>query len=181
MVSMTGVSDRSGSPRVTSGREGVSRPSTCACANGRTCFIPTLEESPGRLDDRQLVRFGSIQCLHVRNGYNGCMIKPIALHILLGLADRDSHGYALMQAIREQSGGQVPVQTASFYRHLGKLMDEGLVAEAAGRPADDDTRRGAYYRLTPRGRQTLAAEKQRLTDLVAQLKRVRTSPRKAGA
>ena len=109
------------------------------------------------------------------------MLKPIALHILLALADRDSHGYALMQAIREQSGGQVPVQTASFYRHLGRLIDDGLVAEAAGRPAADDARRGAYYRITPRGRHTLAAEKRRLTDLVAQLNKVRTVPRKAGA
>jgi PadR family transcriptional regulator PadR len=109
------------------------------------------------------------------------MIKPVPLHILLALAERDAHGYALMQAIRELSGGQVPVQTASFYRHLAKLMDEGLVAEASGRPSDDDPRRGAYYRLTPRGRKSLAAEQERLTDLVAQLNRVRTIPRKAGA
>lgn len=108
------------------------------------------------------------------------MIKPVALHILLALSDRDSHGYAVMQAIREQSGGEVPVQTASFYRHLGKLMDDGLVVESTVRRAGDDPRRGAYYRITPRGRQILAAEKQRLTDLVAQLNRVRT-PRKAGA
>ena len=108
-------------------------------------------------------------------------MKPVALHILLALADRESHGYALMQAIRAQSGGQVAVQTASFYRHLGKLMEDGLVAEATGRPAEDDARRGAYYRITPRGKQALAEEKQRLTDLVAQMKKVRAVPRKAGA
>ena len=109
------------------------------------------------------------------------MLKPIALHILLALADRDSHGYGLMQAIRKQSGGQVPVQTASFYRHLSVLIDEGLVTEAAHRPAADDARRGAYYRITPRGRQTLAAEKQRLTALVEQLNNLPASPRKARA
>ena len=109
------------------------------------------------------------------------MLKPIALHILLALADRDSHGYALMQSIRQQSGGEIPVQTASFYRHLGKLMDDGLVAEAASRPAADDARRGAYYKITPRGRQTLSAEKKRLTDLVAQLNGIPASPRKARA
>ena len=108
------------------------------------------------------------------------MMKPIALHILLALADRESHGYALMQAIREQSAGQVAVETASFYRHLSKLMEEGLVAEAAGRPAVDDARRSVTYRITPRG-QALAEEKHRLTDLVAQLKKVRAVPRKAGA
>lgn len=109
------------------------------------------------------------------------MMKPLALHILLALAERESHGYAVMQAIRERSAGQVPVQTASFYRHLGKLMDEGLVAEAPPRRVADDPRRGAYYRITPRGRQVLAAEKQRLTDLVAQINKVRMSPRKADA
>ena len=109
------------------------------------------------------------------------MMKPIALHILLALADRDSHGYAIMQTIRAQSAGQVPVQTASFYRHLAKLMDEGLVAETSSRREADDPRRGAYYRITPRGRQVLVAEKQRLTDLVAQMNRVRLSPRKANS
>jgi DNA-binding PadR family transcriptional regulator len=109
------------------------------------------------------------------------VMKPIALHLLIALAERDSHGYALMQAIRAGSGGQVAVQTASFYRHLGKLMDEGLVTEAPGPRSGDDPRRGAYYRITPRGRQALAEEKQRLTDLVAQLNRIRVFPRKAGA
>jgi PadR family transcriptional regulator, regulatory protein PadR len=109
------------------------------------------------------------------------MLKPLALHILLALADRDSYGYAVMQAIRDQSGGEVPVQTASFYRHLAALIDEGLVAEATGRRPADDPRRGVYYRLTPRGRQALAAEKRRLIDLIAQMNKVRLSPRKADA
>ena len=109
------------------------------------------------------------------------MLKPIALHILLALADRESHGYGVMQAIREQSAGQVPVQTASFYRHLAALIDDGLVIESAARRDGFDPRRGAYYRITARGRQVLAAEKRRLTDLVAQMNKVRLTPRKADA
>ncbi len=109
------------------------------------------------------------------------MLKPAALHILLALADRESHGYAIMQAIREQSGGEVSVQTASFYRHLGRLVDDGLVAEAVSRREGDDPRRGAYYRITARGRQVLDKEKERLTELVAQINKVRLSPRKANA
>ena len=109
------------------------------------------------------------------------MLKPVALQILIALAERERHGYAVMQAIREQTGGEVNVQTASFYRHLGNLMDDGLVAEATGRPAADDPRRGVYYRLTPSGRKALDAEKERLTGLVAQLKKIRATPRKAGA
>lgn len=94
-------------------------------------------------------------------------LKPAVFHVLLALAEGATHGYAAMQAVREQSGGRVSVGTASFYRHLAKLMDDGLVAEAASRPADDDPRRGAYYRLTPRGMRVLAAERTRLAALVA--------------
>ena len=60
-----------------------------------------------------------------------------------------------MQAVRERSAGQVPLRTGSFYRHLAQLIDDGLVGEAAGRPADDDPRRGTYYRLTARGHRAL--------------------------
>jgi DNA-binding PadR family transcriptional regulator len=93
-------------------------------------------------------------------------LKPAVFHILLALADGEKHGYAVMLAVREQSGGGIPLQTGSFYRHLGKLIDAGLVTTAKPRPAGDDPRRGAYYRLTPQGREALAAEKQRLRDLI---------------
>jgi DNA-binding PadR family transcriptional regulator len=108
-------------------------------------------------------------------------LKPAAFHILLALADHDSHGYAIMQTVREQSAGRVPLQTGSFYRHLSQLIDRGLVIEAAGPKSGDDPRRGVYYRLTPRGRQALGAEKTRLTELVAHLNKVRLHPRKGGA
>jgi len=107
------------------------------------------------------------------------MLKPLPLHILLALANGDSHGYGMMQAIRTQTGGRLAVQTASFYRHLGKLIDDGWVAEVPGRREGDDPRRGTYYRITPRGRHALAEEKRRLTDLVAQMNKARLSPRKA--
>jgi PadR family transcriptional regulator PadR len=93
-------------------------------------------------------------------------LKPVAFHILASLSDGDKHGYAIMQAVRQLSAGRIPLQTGSFYRHLSQLIEAGLVAEATSRPADDDPRRGAYYRLTPRGRDALAVEAQRLSDLL---------------
>jgi DNA-binding PadR family transcriptional regulator len=105
-------------------------------------------------------------------------LKPAVLYILLALADHDSHGYAVMQAVRERSQGLVPLRTGSFYRHLSKLIDAGIVAEAARRPADADPRRGAHYRLTPRGQKLLAAEKQRLADLAAYVGALRPVSRK---
>lgn len=105
-------------------------------------------------------------------------LKPAVFYILLALAERDSYGYAVMQTVRERSAGQVPLRTGSFYRHLGKLVGAGLVEEAPRRPADADPRRGAYYRLTPRGRERFEQERRRLADLVAVSGGLRRAPRK---
>lgn len=102
-------------------------------------------------------------------------LKPVAFHILASLADREKHGYAMMQAVRELSGGSIPLSTGSFYRHLGQLMTAGFIAESGSRPGGDDPRRGAYYRLTPRGRDALATETRRLSDLLAAIGTLRPS------
>ena len=96
-------------------------------------------------------------------------LKPAVFYILLALAERDSHGYAVMQAVRDRSAGRVPLRTGSFYRHLSQLLAEGLVSESAARPDDDDPRRGAYYRITARGQRALQAERRRLATLVSVL------------
>jgi DNA-binding PadR family transcriptional regulator len=105
-------------------------------------------------------------------------LKPAEFHILLALAAHDAHGYAIMQAVREQSNGQVPLRTGSFYRHLGRLIDLGWVSESsAARPTGDDPRRGVYYALTARGRRVLVQERARLAALVAALDALRPAPR----
>jgi len=108
-------------------------------------------------------------------------LKPQVLHILLALAGDERHGYAIMQTVREQSGGTVPIRTGSFYRHMAALIDAGLVEQATGRREHDDPRRGAYYRLTADGRRVLQAEKQRLVALVAAFPRGTGVPRKGRA
>jgi DNA-binding PadR family transcriptional regulator len=105
-------------------------------------------------------------------------LKPAVFHILLALVEHESHGYAIMQAVREQSGGRVPMQTGSFYRHLTKLLDDGLVAEAPAPRQVEDARRGAHYRLTARGRKALERERQYLADVMATLGGLRPASRK---
>ena len=94
-------------------------------------------------------------------------LKPVVFHILLALAEHDLHGYGVIQAVRERSEGRIQLQTGPFYRHLKKLMDDGLVDESTQRPSHDDPRRGAYYRLTDQGREVVAAEADRLALLVS--------------
>ena len=95
-------------------------------------------------------------------------MPPAVFYVLLALVDGPSHGYGLMRAARSQAHGTLRLGTGSFYRHLAALIDDGLIAETAP-PRDDDPRRGRSYKLTVRGRQALAAERVRLTNLLAAL------------
>ncbi len=95
-------------------------------------------------------------------------LKPVVLQILLALAELGtSHGYGVMQAVGERSKGRIRLATGPFYRHLARLLDGGLVEEAPARPKEDDPRRGAYYRLTARGRAVLRAEAHRLSGVLS--------------
>jgi len=94
-------------------------------------------------------------------------LKPVVFHILLALAEHELHGYGVIQDVRERSDGRIELQTGPFYRHLKKLIDGSMVRESDERPADDDPRRGAYYELTPFGREVVGAEADRLARLVS--------------
>src|SRR3954471_4843382 len=108
-------------------------------------------------------------------------LKPAVFYILLALGAGDSYGYAVMQSVRDASQGRVPLRTGSFYRHLARLIDEGLVAESSPRRAGDDPRRGAYYRLTPSGHRALNEERQRLVSLLDAIDEIRPVAQKRHA
>ncbi len=107
-------------------------------------------------------------------------MKPAVFHVLLALAGGDSYGYAIMQAVREQSRGLVPLQTGSFYRHLAWLLESKLVTETAG-PRTADARRGSYYRITALGRRALATEQLRLRELLSTVESLAPAERKGSA
>lgn len=83
--------------------------------------------------------------------------------ILLSLADRELHGYAMIQEIRERSGGEVDLTPSTLYGAVKRLEDDGLIEEAEERPDSllDDSRR-RYYRITTLGREVARAEARRL-------------------
>ena len=103
-------------------------------------------------------------------------LKPVVFQILLALAEGSSHGYGVMQAVRQGSNGRIPLQTGPFYRHLRRLFDDGLVEESPDAPSDDDPRRGAYYRLTELGREVVRSEATRLAGLVAKTEQLGLLP-----
>ena len=90
-------------------------------------------------------------------------LKPADFHILMVLMRGELHGYGIMQAVMEESNGRVELEVGSLYRLIGRLIDEGLVAEARTRRRDDRRR---YFRITPFGKDVARLEAQRLVDVL---------------
>lgn len=91
-------------------------------------------------------------------------LKPIDLELLLALADQDLHGYGLVQAISEHTGGLLVLDPGNLYRVIKRLLADGLIAESDGGAEAGERRK--YYRITPLGGRVLAKELDRLRHLV---------------
>lgn len=100
------------------------------------------------------------------------------LEILLALVDGEAHGYAMMRAVEQRSGGQTRLGPGTLYAALKRLLAAGLIEESEERrdPESEDARR-RYYRLSDFGSQVLTAELDRLSALVRLgRRRLRLSP-----
>ena len=88
--------------------------------------------------------------------------------VLVSLADRDRHGYAILQDIADRTGGRIRLSPSTLYAVIKRLLESELIEELSERPdpAHDDERR-RYYRLTDLGRRVALAEVERLEDLVS--------------
>ena len=97
-------------------------------------------------------------------------LTPVALNILLALADGERHGYGIMLEVRERTGGRVRLGPGTLYGAIKRLKEGGVIEESGQRPEADDERR-RYYRLSGFGAEVLAAEVERLDALVRAARR----------
>ena len=104
-------------------------------------------------------------------------LTPAVFHILLALADRERHGYAIMHEVEETTEGRVAMGPGTLYGSVKRLLRAGLIEESDERPdpAIDDRRR-RYYRLTDLGRRVAVAEAARLEEAVADARAKRLLP-----
>jgi DNA-binding PadR family transcriptional regulator len=95
---------------------------------------------------------------------------PIAVfHILIALADRDRHGYAIMQDVAARTNGAVQLSAGTLYSSIRRMLEQGLIEELDESPDPSSTdERRRYYRLARFGRRVAAAEVARLNALVRQ-------------
>jgi DNA-binding PadR family transcriptional regulator len=99
-------------------------------------------------------------------------------HILVSLADRERHGYSVMQDVAERTDGALRLSPSSLYASIKRLLGQGLIEELDERPDpkhDDERRR--YYRLSRLGRQVAMAEARRLARLLSDARATGLLPR----
>jgi DNA-binding PadR family transcriptional regulator len=79
-------------------------------------------------------------------------------YILLSLREA-RHGYAIMQHVKELTGGRVVLGAGTVYSSLGKLEGDGLIE-----PVSEEDRR-KIYKITPVGSAILREEAARIAEL----------------
>ena len=106
-------------------------------------------------------------------------LPTAVFHVLVALADRDRHGYSIMQDVAARTDGKVRLSAGTLYSAVRRMLEQGLIDELreSPDPASADERR-RYYTLTPLGREVALAEARRVTDLLGQARAAGLIPRK---
>ena len=75
-------------------------------------------------------------------------VTPTVFHMLLALADGEKHGYAIMNAVEEDTQGRMKIRLGSLYGAIQRMVEAGLIEESEERPVpelDDQRRRGCGH------------------------------------
>lgn len=92
-------------------------------------------------------------------------LTPATFHILLSVATRPAHGYRIKRMVEDRTDGAVRLGAGTLYAGIRRMTGEGLIEETD--PPSDATdvepgSRWRFYAITPRGRETLTREIERL-------------------
>ena len=102
--------------------------------------------------------------------------RPLVLSIL---QRGESYGYAILQDVRELSGGELAWADGMLYPVLHRLEERGLIL--ARWKKSDSGRRRKYYRLSAEGGRALKAERQAWRFMDGLLERMWAKPARTQA
>ena len=91
---------------------------------------------------------------------SGVTVPEPTFFILTALTERPLHGYGVMLAVRDLSGGRLNLRPGTLYAALDRLTEDGLLSVDREEAVEGRLRR--YYRLTDTGVAQLDAEVARL-------------------
>ncbi len=84
---------------------------------------------------------------------NEALKGHLDLLLLSILADGPAHGYAIIESLRQRSGGLFDLPEGTIYPALHRLEAQGLLGS---RWSENSARRKKIYHLTPKGQQMLS-------------------------
>lgn len=87
-------------------------------------------------------------------------------HVLLALGEEALHGYGMMRALEDKTGGADALLPGTLYTTLARMVERGLLEELDRPPDPDADARRRYYRATPLGMAVGRAESARLARLL---------------
>ena len=108
-----------------------------------------------------------VQGMDINKDLVAASATPFVLAIL---AERDSYGYAILKRVSELSGGRLEWSDGMLYPVLHRLERLGYIAGKWQKA--ESGRRRRYYRITPQGREQLAAERRQWQTVDAALRNV---------
>jgi DNA-binding PadR family transcriptional regulator len=106
-------------------------------------------------------------------------LPTAVFHILVALADRDRHGYSIMQDVGARTDGKVRLSAGTLYCAIRRMLEQELIEELRNSPdpsSGDERRR--YYRLTRLGRDVAVAEARRVNEMLSHARATKLIPRK---
>ena len=86
--------------------------------------------------------------------------------LLAALEDGPQHGYAVMEALRQSTGGRLDLPTGTIYPALHRLEQAGLIAGSWSVAAG---RRRRMYQLTAAGARALSGKRADWRDFAAMM------------
>ena len=102
------------------------------------------------------------------------MREPTFL-ILVALADRERHGYGIIQEVAKLSSGTLKLGPGSLYGALDRLSDRGLIRTTRAEVVNGRLRR--YYAINDSGLSAVREEAARRTEVArAATARLRSAP-----
>jgi PadR family transcriptional regulator, regulatory protein PadR len=103
-------------------------------------------------------------------GKNELLPGTLDMLVLKTLTRGPLHGYAIAQSLRQRSDDVLQVEEGSLYPALQRLELNGWLEGEWGLSANN--RRARFYRITDAGRQRLARETGRYTEMTGAIARV---------
>lgn len=100
------------------------------------------------------------------NGESFIPLRSVELDILLSIAEKPMHGYAILKDATERMGRHPGFEIPTLYRALRRMRDIGLIRTLESRDAEETDARRQYWQATALGREALVAEIARLERVV---------------